>query len=104
MGMVGATIIIIVGLSIFFATKSDEQINSGMSPIPVDEKLACSIDSDCVPAGCCHASSVVNKNFAPDCSGMFCTAVCEPDTLDCGQGKPKCIVGRCEIVKTGVKY
>ena len=87
-GAVGVIIIIIVGLSIFFMTQ----------PEPIDEKLACSSDSDCVPAGCCHSKSTVNRNFAPDCADMFCTAVCEPDTMDCGQAKPKCIVGRCGVV------
>ncbi len=100
-GAVGIIIIIVAGLSIFFAIKSDGQSNPGS---PVDERLACSSDGDCVPAGCCHAKSVVNKQFAPDCHQIGCTAVCEPDTLDCGQAFPRCIVGRCEVVKTGVKY
>ena len=69
-----------------------------LQPKPItDEQLACSSDSDCVPAGCCHSKSAVNRNFAPDCSDMFCTAVCEPNTLDCGQAKPKCIVRRCGV-------
>ncbi len=95
LGAFSIIIIIAAGLSIFFATKSAE---------PVDERLACGSDSDCVPAGCCHPSAVINKNFAPDCAGTICTAVCEPDTLDCGQAFPRCINKRCGVVKTGVEY
>jgi hypothetical protein len=87
-GLAGAVIAVIVGFSIFFVARSE----------PFDKTLACSHDSDCVPAGCCHSNSVINKNFVPDCSGVFCTAVCEPNTLDCGQARPKCVVGRCEVI------
>ena len=59
----------------------------------------CSADSDCVPAQCCHPTGTVNKNYAPDCSGVFCTAVCEPGTLDCGQGEIKCLSGKCAAVR-----
>ena len=58
----------------------------------------CSVDSDCVPAQCCHPFSAVNKEYAPDCSEAFCPAVCEPGTLDCGQGEIKCLSNRCTAV------
>jgi len=58
----------------------------------------CSIDSDCVPAACCHATDAVNAEHGPDCRGVFCTAVCQPGTLDCGQGKVNCISGQCTAV------
>ena len=29
-------------------------------------ELQCSVDSDCVPAQCCHATDAVNKLNAPD--------------------------------------
>ena len=67
-------------------------------PAEPDEKLSCSSDSDCAPAGCCHADSAVNKNFAPDCRAIFCSAVCAPGTLDCGGGEIKCIKNKCEVV------
>ncbi len=60
------------------------------------KEIYCEKDSDCVPAQCCHPTSCVNKNYAPDCSGIFCTMECKPDTLDCGQGKCVCINNKCE--------
>jgi len=40
----------------------------------------------CVQEQCFHATSCVPESEAPDCSGLFGTQECEPDTLDCGQG------------------
>lgn len=59
----------------------------------------CSSDSDCVPSGCCHSSSCVLLSEKPDCSGIYCTEVCQPETLDCGQGDCVCLNGKC-----GVKF
>ncbi|MEK6903516.1 MAG: hypothetical protein AABW64_02620 [Nanoarchaeota archaeon] len=50
---------------------------------------SCNNDSDCVPAQCCHPTSVVNKQYAPDCTAVLCDQSCE-GTLDCGKGKPVC--------------
>jgi hypothetical protein len=58
----------------------------------------CSVDKDCIQASCCHANDAVNRDNAPDCSGILCTSVCEPETLDCGQGQVKCISGQCKAV------
>lgn len=58
----------------------------------------CSIDSDCVPASCCHPNSCVAKEQAPQCKGIMCTQVCEPGTLDCGQGSCICENNKCEAV------
>ena len=58
----------------------------------------CKIDSDCVPAGVCHSSTCTIKANAPNTTGIFCTAVCEPGTLDCGQGECKCIKSKCAAV------
>lgn len=66
------------------------------SPIPAEKQ--CITAADCVPAQCCHATDAVNINYAPDCSDIFCTAVCEPSTLDCGQGEIQCIAGECQVV------
>lgn len=64
----------------------------------VSEEKACSTDADCVPASCCHPDDAVNKEHAPDCQGLLCTTECVPDTLDCGQGKAKCVSDSCEAV------
>ncbi len=61
-------------------------------------ELQCSVDSDCVPAQCCHATDAVNKLNAPDCSGIICTMSCEPESIDCGQGEAKCLSGKCGVV------
>lgn len=58
----------------------------------------CTIDSDCVPEECCHPKNCVHKSNLPDCSGIVCTAVCEPGTLDCGQGECKCQENKCGAV------
>jgi len=61
-----------------------------------ENNKSCTVDEDCVPATCCHATEVVNKEFAPDCEGMMCTMSCET-VLDCGQGEPVCNDRICEI-------
>lgn len=58
----------------------------------------CKLDTDCVPAVCCHATEAVNKEHAPNCKGKFCTLDCSPNTIDCGQGELKCVSGECKIV------
>ncbi len=65
------------------------------SDVPEDEMDICTIDSDCVPATCCHATDCVNAHFEPDCSGVVCTAQCVFGTVDCGGGCA-CVSGRCE--------
>ena len=63
-----------------------------------DKVVECSVDSDCVREICCHASTCTSKEQAPDCSNLFCTTECVPETLDCGQGECKCIKGQCKVV------
>ncbi len=58
----------------------------------------CSVDKDCVTSTCCHASEAVPKEDGPDCTGQLCTMECVPGTVDCGQGKVKCVSGECEVV------
>ena len=58
----------------------------------------CSIDSDCVPASCCHADVCVIKLNTPNCSGIFCTMECQPMTMDCNQGECRCINSKCKVV------
>lgn len=61
----------------------------------------CASDSDCVPATCCHPKTCVSRANKPKCEGMFCTQVCEPGTLDCGQGRCACAENRCKVVFVG---
>ena len=53
---------------------------------------------ECVPASCCHATECVLEIEAPNCSEIFCSMVCEPGTLDCGQGYCEFIDGKCGVV------
>lgn len=41
---------------------------------------------ECVPAECCHPTSCVLKQWAPDCSNTVCTEECREGTMDCGCG------------------
>ncbi|MEM4347078.1 MAG: DUF333 domain-containing protein [Candidatus Altiarchaeota archaeon] len=63
------------------------------------EKLFCEKDSDCIPEQCCHPTSCVNKKFAPNCEGIFCTMVCE-GPIDCGAGKCSCVDERCIVERS----
>ena len=74
----------------YFRGECGSQDNSSLS--------FCSTDSGCVPSTRCHPNSCVNKNSAPNCSGMMCTMMCAVDTLDCGQGSCGCIGGKCQVV------
>lgn len=58
----------------------------------------CNVDSDCVPASCCHPNESISKNYAPACADILCSMECEPNTLDCGQGEVKCVSGECKVV------
>ena len=64
------------------------------------ETKQCMQDSDCVPAQCCHATSAVSKDAAPDCQGKICTLDCNPNTMDCGQGEIKCVQSKCVAILT----
>ena len=59
---------------------------------------ACVSDADCVPAECCHPTSCVPANMAPDCSDVACTEECRGGTMDCGQGHCACQDGQCTAV------
>ena len=64
----------------------------------IPPELYCEQDNDCVWATCCHATTAVNWDHAPDCENVLCTAECQPGTLDCGQGEIKCISNVCTAV------
>jgi len=57
---------------------------------------ACTQDSDCVPAQCCHPSSCINKEYKEVCTEL-CTAVCQ-GPIDCGAGTCGCVNGQCGVV------
>lgn len=58
----------------------------------------CTDNRECVPDGCCHPKSCVNLKEKQTCSGVICSSVCEPGSLDCGQGTCQCINKKCEAV------
>lgn len=66
------------------------------SPLPPEKQ--CSVDADCVPDACCHATDAVNSEYGPSCESVFCTLECRPETLDCGQGKVECVKKECKAV------
>jgi hypothetical protein len=57
---------------------------------------SCTIDDDCVPAGCCHPTSCINKAEKGVCNVM-CTMSCE-GPIDCGAGHCGCVNGKCGVV------
>ena len=66
------------------------------SGIPAEK--ACTEDSQCVAATCCHSTESVNEDYAPNCQGVFCSSGCEEGTLDCGFAKSRCVEGACSVV------
>lgn len=96
----------IVGMYFWLDNANEEvgDITSDVQPIVVEdegrdagvEEKKCEVDADCVPATCCHATDVVNQEFAPKCDAVMCTMSCET-VLDCGQGTPVCNEGVCDI-------
>ena len=52
----------------------------------------------CVSASCCHPKECVLESEAPNCSGVFCSMNCVPETMDCGQGHCGIIDGECEVI------
>ncbi|MBU2523457.1 MAG: preprotein translocase subunit SecG [Nanoarchaeota archaeon] len=71
-----------------------------LSMIPKSSDLSgkeCKIDADCVKASCCHPTSCVAKESAPNCDNNLCSQECVPNTLDCGQGSCVCNQGTCGV-------
>jgi len=54
----------------------------------------------CVPEQCCHPTSCVLKQQAPDCAMTMCTMDCKPETMDCGQGHCETVGNECVVVWT----
>ena len=93
-------IILLVLMSIVAISGCVKQtINIGKettTTVPVNT-LTCQSKDDCVPAQCCHPTSCINKNYKTVCN-VGCTAVCEPGTMDCGQGYCDCINNECKAI------
>ena len=64
----------------------------------IKRNLECSIDSDCVPGECCHSTTCVPKEKAPNCENVLCTYECREGTIDCGYGSCACINGTCMVL------
>lgn len=46
---------------------------------------ACSVDADCAPVSCCHATACGAASKLGPCN-VACTADCQAGTIDCGGG------------------
>lgn len=68
---------------------------SPIAPTPMTA-AGCTVDSDCVPAQCCHPTSCINKVAERACNEM-CTMSCQ-GPLDCGAGSCGCVKGTCSVV------
>ena len=86
-------VIAIVIVLLLFGVYQFIAIRNTFAPSETNE---CVTDADCVKADCCHSTACVSADKAPNCSGVFCTQVCSPGTLDCGQGSCNCVNNRCQ--------
>jgi hypothetical protein len=64
---------------------------------PPDARDQCALDSECIPADCCHASRCISIRRSPTCTDAACTEECRAGTLDCGYGACACLRGRCGV-------
>ncbi len=88
--------IVLVIIILFLFQKSSSNV-----PSKISQEDVCSSDAECVPSSCCHPTSCVTKNKAPICTGIRCTQVCSPGSLDCGQGSCGCLNKKCrEVLKS----
>ena len=97
-------LIVIIGLVIvgFFWFTNSSGLNNGLKENEtikdsLEGKLVDYMEDSCVPITCCHATSCVNENQAPNCSKIDCTMDCQDETMDCGQGKCIWEDGNCEV-------
>ena len=61
-----------------------------LGAVTMAQGQVCSADTQCVPAQCCHAAACVHESARPDCAATICSMSCDPNTLDCGQGRCAC--------------
>ncbi|MCK4997439.1 hypothetical protein KAS08_03970 [Candidatus Pacearchaeota archaeon] len=98
----GIVVLIILAVSGFFLFTSTNKLDNGLKENQtikdsLENKLENYMEESCIPATCCHATTCVNENLAPDCSEIMCTMECVPETMDCGQGSCKWENGNCEV-------
>ncbi|MDD5192443.1 MAG: hypothetical protein PHH54_04705 [Candidatus Nanoarchaeia archaeon] len=60
------------------------------------KKTECSVDDDCIPNSCCHATGCMPKENVSVCN-VFCSMDCS-GPLDCGAGTCGCVKGKCQVV------
>jgi hypothetical protein len=104
----GGTIFIAVYLSNERANKLEKKFDNktslnsskiiNVTELGEENNETCKLDSDCVPASCCHPSSCTTKDKAPECKKILCTQVCAPNSFDCGQGSCACVNNKCEAI------
>ena len=95
-GLINGTIIVLILLVLgvlFVSFWNDESSSIGDG--------FCKVDDDCVPKEACHPTNCVLKGQEDSTEGIACTAICEPGTLDCGQGYCSCVDKKCEAVING---
>lgn len=80
-----STFIFLIVIAIYFLIPKSPEIQE------------CQIDSDCVPASCCHPNSCVPINQKPICEDVFCTMNCE-GPLDCEAGHCGCVKDKCKVI------
>ena len=99
MGIIGLIILVVGGFFVFTAYNNPEsELDKNKSIIDsLENELEDYMEESCVPDTCCHATSCVNENLAPDCSEILCTMECKPETMDCGQGSCIWENGNCEV-------
>ena len=90
-------LIIVLGFVIYGITQIKEPPKVLNQSSSNNSSFQCNSDFDCVPASCCHATTCVNKNQAPNCSRVACTMECRGNTLDCGEGSCSCINNKCSV-------
>ena len=90
-------LIILIGIIVYFNYFSGKNKDAKKDGGGVKSITECQVDSDCVPALCCHADSCVPGEAGPNCTGMFCTLSCS-GPLDCGAGHCGCVNNKCLVV------
>jgi hypothetical protein len=66
------------------------------TPTPTHDMSACTNDSDCVPAQCCHPTSCINASYKSVCIEL-CSLECK-GPIDCGAGHCGCVNGQCRVI------
>lgn len=98
LGVLIVIIVILVGILGYFAAYCViPSMMTTTSTTTIQNYLSCQTSSDCVPAQCCHSTSCINKNYKSVCN-VLCTNICQPGTMDCGQGYCDCVNNQCKAI------